>query len=105
MSLSVRGHRPKIMFSMLVVVLGRDPVASLDFGLGQLWAPFGTGRGAFDDHPRERPAGDPAGLCGRLFMFVIRPFCMAHSLVMAGIKRSVLHTNHKTETGDVPSEE
>jgi hypothetical protein len=93
-SLLVRGHRPEIMFGVLVVVLGRDPIARLDFGLGQcqitfivfcaLWAPLSAGRGAFDDHRRERPAGDPAGLCGRLFMFVIRPFCMAHSLVMAG---------------------
>ena len=28
------------MFSMLVVVLGRDPIASLDFGLGQCQITF-----------------------------------------------------------------
>jgi hypothetical protein len=39
MSLLVRGHRPEIMFGVLVVVLGRDPIARLDFGLGQRQVP------------------------------------------------------------------
>jgi hypothetical protein len=40
MSLLARGHRPEIMFGVLVVVLGRDPIARLDFGLGQCQITF-----------------------------------------------------------------
>jgi hypothetical protein len=47
---------------------------------------------AFDVHGFERGGNDLAGLGWREFMFVLGPFCMAHSLVMAGEKRFVRHT-------------
>ena len=37
---SIRGHQSKIMFGVLIVVLGRDPIAGLEFSLGQRHVPI-----------------------------------------------------------------
>jgi len=65
--------------------------------------PFGSGRVAFDDHGFERAANDAVGLCWRLFMFVFRPLCMAHSLVMAGENAPCGAPRTRTRAGDVRS--
>ena len=82
------------MFGVLVVVLCPDRVADLGFSAGERQIPLivssrvlraiGSGRAALDVHRFEPAANDAAGLGWRALMIGFGPFCMAHSLVVAG---------------------
>ena len=101
------------MFGVLVVVFCPDYVAALGFSLGERQIPLIVslrvvrarlfGAGEFDDHRFEWPANGAVGLGWRVFMLVFRPFCMAHSLVVAGANAPCGARRTRTRAGDAHS--
>jgi len=97
---SIRGHQSEIMFGVLVVVLGRDPIACPEFSLGQRQVPvIVSSRVVRVSWPRRtrcpplRAASYPSQSRLTRIHVCLSAIRMAHSVRLAG-ERS-LRTNDK----------
>jgi hypothetical protein len=99
---SIGRHQPEIMLGVLIIVLGRDPVARLEFSSGQCQVPVIVSSRVVRATwlwPR-RTRCPPLRAASRYpsqsrltrIHVCLPPFCMAHSVILAG-ERSVLRTN------------